>query len=461
MRNPPANHLLTDLRSDVSVPGKRWDMPHVALDPDTRQLLVGRLKFMLKALHEAEKIDRGSFESTSWRGQLTGFRCAIEIIYGAELTDEIMEVVVEEMRKSLGERIDDLMKRAFPRLERDTLNEGYVHVALGEYDRALVEGHRALEKNPTSARRYAFLIGCYTILNRLSEAQALVDEANLKNIDSPGLRISSYLLAFLSHDIAGMQKQVDWGIGKAGIEDFMFSLEASTHSFFGRLGAARDFSQRAIKSAEQRGEKTLAARYQVDVALREALFGNAAEARLWVATAFRLSNDRNAKFKGALALAFAGDEVEIKSLIDDPDASLLEDSIVKFNYLPTLNAQLALNRHDAAKAIEVLVPATRYELGNVGKTALYPVLVRGVAYLVAHRGKEAAAEFRKILDHPGIVLNGPVGVRGRIGLARAYAMQGETAQAKAAYLDFLTLWKGADPDIPILKQGKAEYATLQ
>jgi len=436
-------------------------MALLALGPDTSQLLVGRVVFMLKALYEAEKVESGGFESTSWRGQLAGFRCAIEIIYGAELTAKIMEAVVEETRKSLRERADDLMKRAFPRLEKEADNQGYIDVSLGQYERALAEGHKALEKNPISARRYAFLVSCYVILNRLSEARVLVEEANRKNIDSPGLHISSYLLAFLSHDVAGMEKQVAWGIGKPGVEDLVLSLEAATHSFFGRLSAARDFSRRAISSAELLGEKTLAARYQVDVALREALFGNAVEARQWVETACRNSNDRNAKFKAALALAFAGHEMEIKSLIDDSDPSLLEDTIIKFNYLPTLNAQLALNRNDAFKAIEILVAATPYELGNVGKTALYPVLVRGDAYLIAHRGKEATDEFQKILEHPGIVLNGPIGIRGRLGLARAYALQGETAKAKAAYSDFLTLWKDADPDIPILKQAKAEYAKLQ
>jgi tetratricopeptide (TPR) repeat protein len=433
-----------------------------ALDPDTNQLLVGRVVFMLKALYEAEKVESSGFESTSWRGQLTGFRCAIEIIYGAELTDKIMEAVVEEAQKSFRERTDDLMKRAFPRLEKQADNQGYIYVSLGQYDKALAEGYKSLEKNPISARRYAFLMNCYTMLNRLNEARALADEANRKNIDSPGLRISSYLLAFLSHDVAGMERQVAWGIGKPGIEDLLFSLEASTQSFFGRLRAAREFSQRAIRSAEQLGENTLVARYQVDVGLREALFGNAAEARLWVETALRNSNDRNAKFKAALALAFAGEEVETRSLIiDERDTSPLEDTIVTFNYLPTLNAQLALNRNDPSTAIEVLVAAIPYELGNVGKTALYPVLVRGNAYLMARRGKEAAAEFRKILEHPGIVLNGPIGVRGRLGLARAHILQGETTKAEAAYNEFLTFWKGADLDIPILKQAKAEYAKLQ
>ena len=141
-----------------------------------------------------------------------------------------------------------------------------------------------------------------------------------------------------------------------------------------------------------------------------------------------------------------------------------EDTILQFNFLPTLRAKLALNKRNASQAIEGLAPAAPYELGshgNYGWTALFPVYVRGEAYLATHQGTEAAAEFQKILDHRGIVLNEPIGALAHLQLGRAYAMQGDTAKAKAAYQDFLTLWKDADPDIPIFIAAKAEYAKLK
>jgi eukaryotic-like serine/threonine-protein kinase len=143
------------------------------------------------------------------------------------------------------------------------------------------------------------------------------------------------------------------------------------------------------------------------------------------------------------------------------DKKFPEDTVVRFNYLPTLHAQLALSRNDASRAIEVLQAATPYELGDVGNRSLYPVYVRGEAYLASHQGDEAAVEFQKILDHRGIVLNSPIGALAHLQIGRAYAMQGDTAKAKAAYQDFLTLWKDADRDIPLLKQAKSEYAKLQ
>src|SRR6202011_2998113 len=168
----------------------------------------------------------------------------------------------------------------------------------------------------------------------------------------------------------------------------------------------------------------------------------------------------------ALALAYTGDERRAQALTGDLAKKFPEDTIVQFNYLPTLRARLAVNRGKASEAIEILRAATPYELGmttfsTYGWTAMYPVFVRGEAYLAEHEDSAAAAEFQKILDHRGIVVNDPIGALAHLGLARAYAMQGDTAKAKAAYQGFLTLWKDADPDIPILNEAKAEYAKLQ
>jgi hypothetical protein len=305
----------------------------------------------------------------------------------------------------------------------------------------------------------ADLVASYIWLNRLEEARATAEEAQAKKIDSPALRVNLYLLSFLRNDAAGMAQQVAWAAGKPGVEDVLVNNEADTAAYSGRLAEAREFSRRAVASAERAEEKEVAASYKADAALREALFGNPAEAHQQAAAALALSNGRDVRFVAALALASAGDAGRAQTLADDLGKRFPEDTIVQFLYLPTIHAQLALSHNDSSKAIDVLQAAAPYELGSPAD--LYPVYVRGEAYLGAHQGREAATEFQKILDHRGIVCNEPIGALARLGLARAYAMRGDAAKARTAYQDFLTLWKDADPDIPILKEVKAEYAKLQ
>jgi predicted Zn-dependent protease len=262
-----------------------------------------------------------------------------------------------------------------------------------------------------------------------------------------------------------MAQQVAWAAGKPGWENVVLASEADTAAYSGRLGMAQEFSRRAVASAERAEEKETAASYEADAALREALFGNVVEARQRVAAALALSTGRDVQYGAALALAIAGDAARAQTLADDLAKRFSEDTLVQFNYLPTLHAQLAFSRNDSSKAVEALQAASPYELGAPAPgvfnfVSLYPVYVRGQAYLAAHLGSEAAAEFQKIIDHRGVVLNEPIGALAHLGLARAYALQGDTAKAHAAYQDFLTLWKDADPDIPILQQAKAEYAKL-
>jgi predicted Zn-dependent protease len=209
-----------------------------------------------------------------------------------------------------------------------------------------------------------------------------------------------------------------------------------------------------------------AATYSALSGLREALFGNADEARRRSTLAMGRSAGRDVQYGAALTFAYAGDNGRAQSMADDLGKRFPEDTIVQFNYLPTLRAKLALSKGNPSEALENLRAAAPYELGqstsnSYSWTALYPVFVRGEAYLAGHQSSEAAAEFQKILDHRGIVVNNPIGALAHIGLARAHALQGDTAKAHAAYQDFLTLWKDADPDVPIFIAAKAEYAKLQ
>jgi tetratricopeptide (TPR) repeat protein/predicted Ser/Thr protein kinase len=353
----------------------------------------------------------------------------------------------------------ELWAQTYPRDLVPPNNLGVIYENLGEYDKALAESLEALRLGPGSGASYATLVAHYLYLNRLQEARATADEAQGKNLDSPPLRFKLYVLAFLKNDGAGMAQEVVWSAGRPGVEDALLGGEADTAAYSGRLAKARELSRRAVTSAERAEEKENAAGNEAEAALREALFGNAAETRQRAAAALVFSTGRDVQFYAALARAFAGDAARAQALADDLAKRFPEDTIVQFNYLPTIHAQLALDRNEASKAIEALRAATPYELGQGG--GLYPVYVRGEAYLAAHKGSEAAAEFQKIFDQRGVVENEPIGALAHLGLARAYSMQGDSAMARAAYDNFFALWKDADPDIPVLMTAKAEYAKLQ
>jgi eukaryotic-like serine/threonine-protein kinase len=353
----------------------------------------------------------------------------------------------------------ELWTQTYPRDLVPPNNLGVIYENFGEYDKALAESLEALRLDPGSGASYANLVAHYLYLNRLEEARATADEAQAKNLDSPPLRFKLYVLAFLKNDAAGMAQQVAWAAGKPGVEDALLGGEADTAAYSGRLAKARELSRRAVTSAERAEEKENAAGNEAEAALREALLGNAAEARQRAAAALVFSPGRDVQLYAALARAFAGDAARAQALADDLAKRFPEDTVVQFNYLPTVYAQLALNRNNASKAIETLRAAAPYELGAGG--GLYPVYVRGKAYLAENQGGEAATEFQKILDQRGVVGNEPIGALAHLGLARAYDLQGDSAKARAAYNDFFALWKDADPDIPILQQAKAEYSKLK
>ena len=358
----------------------------------------------------------------------------------------------------------ELWAQTYPRDDVPHFELGNRYDALGQYEKGLAEARESIRLDPGSGVNYAYLVYAYTVLNRLEEAQATAKEAQVKKLDSSGLRFSLYALAFAQNDATGMAQQVAWAEGNPGVEDQILDFEANTAAYSGRLGKARELSRRAVASAERKREQETAAGYEAEAALREVLFGNAAEARQRAAAALRLSTGRDAQFGTALTLALAGDTHRAEALAEDFAKRFPNDTVVRFNYLPTIDAQLALNRKHNRKAIAALQAATPYELGQPASSPiavdLYPVYVRAQTYLNEHRGSEAAVEFQKILDHRGVVLNNPIGALAYFGLARAYALQGDVARARTAYHNFFRLWKEADTDILILKEAKTEYAKL-
>jgi eukaryotic-like serine/threonine-protein kinase len=373
------------------------------------------------------------------------------------------DLVIGDLDK--GRAVYELWAQVYPRDDSPVGNLGLIHQYLGQYEKSFAYARDALALQPESGLRYANLVQANLHLGRLEEARSLAREAQAKNLDSPYLRLYLYQVAFLQNDMAGMAQQVAWAAGKPAVEDVLLSVEADTASYFGQLGKGRISSRQAIASAELAEEREVASRYEAGAALREALFGNEAEARLRSAAALALSSGRLAKFGAGLALALAGDGDHAQKLAEELAKSFPKDTLVNFIYLPTIRGQIALNHHDYLRAIEELKSSASFELGQPGDSSfapsLYPVYVRGEVYLAAHQSSEAAAEFQKILDHRGIVVNGPIGALAHLGLARAYALQGNPTKAGAAYQEFLTLWKDADPDITVLKEAKAEYANLQ
>jgi eukaryotic-like serine/threonine-protein kinase len=343
---------------------------------------------------------------------------------------------------------------------------GAIYPVTGQYEKAVKHGREAMRLSPNFSPAYVLSMFNYVALNQLAEAKATYNQAMERKLSNGFFPRVLYDMDFLQNDGAGMAQQVASVAGKAGLENIMLAMAADTAAYFGRLKEARKLTQRAMDSANRTGEKEAAATYAYLAGLREALFGNANEARRIATSGANRPSAHDAQYARALALAFAGDDGPAKAMTNDLARSFPESTIVQYNFLPTLRGRLAINQGNAAEAIEALQAATPYELGlttysSFGWNAMYPVYVRGEAYLAAGQGKEAAAEFLKIVNHRGIVLNEPIGALAHLELGRANAMQGDTGKARAAYQDFLTLWKNADPDIPILRQAKAEYAKLK
>ena len=304
----------------------------------------------------------------------------------------------------------------------------------------------------------------YQYLNRFDESLKAVKRATDRKLQHPGFLFQRYNIAFIKGDTAGMQREAALARGNPAAEDWMADQEAFVLAYAGHLAQAAQMSQRAADLAQRAGKPESAAAYGAGTAIWQALFGNAPAARRGATAALALSKARDVEYGVAFALAVAGDSAAAQTLANDLEKRFPEDTSVRSSYLPTLRARLALNHGEPAKAIELLQSAVPHELGTPASQAdgfyggLYPVYVRGEAYLAAHQGAEAAAEFQKILNHRSIVVSDPVGALAHLQLGRALAMAGQTAKAKAAYSDFLALWKDADAGLPILQQAKAAYA---
>ncbi len=344
---------------------------------------------------------------------------------------------------------------------------GYINKAAGQYEKAAAEARKAIELDPDFAMGYFNVAVNNVYLDRLGEAENALRRAAGRGLETDEFIMLEYDIDFLRGDQVGMEREAARARGRSGGENWISNKEAFALAYSGHLQQARAMSHRAVDHARQAAQQERAGLWESGAAVREAFFGNTSEARKRAMAALELSKDREVEYGAAFALARSGDFSQAQALANGLERQFPEDTSIRFSYLPALHARLALNHGDVSKAIELLQVAIPHELGAPRSSihalfgALYPVYVRGEAYLALHQGAEAATEFQKILDHRGIVDSDPIGALAHLQIGRAYALQGDSAKAKAAYQDFLTLWKDADPDIPILKEAKAEYSKLQ
>ena len=370
--------------------------------------------------------------------------------------------VTGELQK--GNEVYEVWAQTYPRDAHPHVDLGSNYLVLGRYDASVSESLTALKLDDGNTNTYFNLVSAYLALGRLDEAKVTLDQSAVHKIDAPNLHQCRYWLAFLQGDEASMQQQVAAVMGRAGGEDIVLSSQSDTEAYHGRLGKARELSHRAIESARQADFLGPAAVWQANAGLREAEVGNATDARQDAMAALTQTSAYDVQAIAALALARAGDLAHAQQLADKLNRDVPLNTMAQSYWLPSIRAAMELNRKQPDKAIALLQMTSPLDLGQAPPFELgpmYPVYLRGEALLMKKHGKEAAEEFQKIIDHPGVVLNFVLGALARLDLARAYALESDTAKARTAYQNFFALWKDADPDIPILKEAKAEYAKLQ
>jgi DNA-binding winged helix-turn-helix (wHTH) protein/tetratricopeptide (TPR) repeat protein len=348
----------------------------------------------------------------------------------------------------------EVMQQTYPREVEPYSNLAGFYGQLGNYEKALAEAREALRLDPDDQDSYG-TVGYFSMcLNRLDQAEAAFKQAEERKLEGEGLLTGRYQLAFLRGDEEGMARVAE---SAAADKPLLLVLQGFAEAYYGRLRKARELLRRAAESAKQNGAVDTAASFQAFRGLMEAYLGDVQHARADADAALRLAANRYDRSAVALALALAGDAEHAEKLTAELNESFPSDTGVQRLWVPMIRAAVALSHKNPAKAIELLRVMSPYELGT---PRLLPIYERGRAYLMLHKGSAAAAEFQKVIDHPGIVREFPVGALAHLGVARAYALQGDTAKSRASYQDFLTLWKDADPDLPMLKQAREEYAKL-
>jgi eukaryotic-like serine/threonine-protein kinase len=357
-----------------------------------------------------------------------------------------------------GREAYQLWKRTYPRDPIPTTNLSVGYASVGKFDQALEEAQETVRLDPNSAFSYQALGSAYFGLDRFAEVKTVRQRQVALKLDSGYDHADLFVLAFLEGDTAGMQREVAWAKGKP--EEFqMLETVAEADAFTGKLQKAREAYRQAVEAAQREKFEESAARIAARQAIREAAFGNAPQARDGAVAALAMDRSRVTLPFVGIALSLAGDVTQAIAVADELSKRFPTDTLVNSLWVPTIRAEIETSRGNPRKAIESLQPVSPYQFG--WESRVVPNYVRGQAYLQARQGKEAATEFQQILDHRGVCGASAFCSLSHLQLGRARALAGDTAGARTAYQDFLALWKDADPDIPILKEAKAEYAKLQ
>ncbi|MGC2272493.1 MAG: protein kinase [Candidatus Sulfotelmatobacter sp.] len=352
----------------------------------------------------------------------------------------------------------ELWRRTYPRDSIPINNLAVDHSFIGKWEQSLEEAQETMRLDPNSAFSYNVVATSYQGLNRLAESKAMRQQEVEKKVDNAGDHASLYMFAFLDGDAAAMQHEVEWAKGRQD-EYVMLETVADVAASSGKMAAARASYQQAVDLERREKLEETAATTLAREAVFEAQMGSSKAAREDASTALSRSRTRVPLVVAGRALSFAGDEREAEAAAQQLVRENPLDTLINGVYVPIIRAGIALNQANPGKAIELLQAATPYEFGIAA--GVQPNYLRGLAYLKLHQGKEAAAEFQKIIDHPGIcAIMLPTCSLARLQLGRARAEAGDAGGARTAYQDFFALWKDADPDVPILKEAKAEYAKL-
>ncbi len=429
----------------------------VEIDPDFA-LAHARLGIHYSNLGESTLARQSTLKAYQLRDRASDVeRFWIDTFYDRQVTGNL-----ERQQQTL-----ETWARTYPRDSTPhALLAGLATRSTGKFELSIAEADKSIALDPDRNPAYNAKAFSQLNLNRLSDAEATLRRATELSFDPHSSALLGYFIAFLNADSEAMKQKAALARTTRATEDTIAHVEALALARAGRLQEARRMSTVAVDIAQQSGQRERAAMFGSATAVWEGLYGNAASARQKATTAFELGRGRDVDYAVGFALAVTGDVTTSRTIADNLARDFPEDTSVQYMYLPTLRALRSLHAHDATSAIQSLQTATRFDLAlgalgfNAYFGALYPIYVRGLAYLAANQPTAAAAEFQRILDHRSVVLVDPMDAMARLQLARALALSGETVKAKSAYSDLLTIWKNADPDIPVLKEARAEYARL-
>jgi DNA-binding winged helix-turn-helix (wHTH) protein/predicted Zn-dependent protease len=362
------------------------------------------------------------------------------------------------------EQVYQLQQQTHPDSISAHSNLGNIYASTGKQEKALVEYRAAIRLDPGRAPSYANLADTCLALNRMDEAEQAISEARKRRLNGEYLLQIRYWLAFLRDDSTEMQRVASEASQQSGTDALLLFLEANTQAYHGHIRKSRELTNKAVELAERTGDREVAAEYLGESALREAELGETASARRYAQLALALAPGRDMQTLAALTLARTRDAQRARALSDDLNKRFPAHTLLQEYWLPLIQASLELDRGKASKAIEILEPAAAFDLAEpppVSLTTLYLPYLRGSAYLAEGDGERAAAQYQKFLEHRTVIANQPLGALAYVGLGRAYAQERYIETSRTAYETFFSLWKDADPDIPILREAKAEYAKLR